>query len=298
MPNTKVHFSAAFVGGAAGGNGLAIFNLLSLHLGSSAVNASKIYGSLALVPLFMVGLYVVWVIVLFGAQVAYAFQNRESYLQEQLAENVNQRGREFVALRLMTCIGQRFQRGLPPATVPGNVPRTGHSQPSSSSRSCRRLLAARLVVEVPAWKPATRPRARSTRSTATTFCWRCARRRARNWSRAKNRCARKSSASSPASRRLRKAAAATVTMLALVNRAQARLELAAPTEPATEINTATPVVELTELPQRTRERDLARVDRRSSWKPNPQAFPSPRPTRAPAANGGSLNPDDNQSFPL
>ena len=56
----------------------------------------------------MLGLYTVWVIVLFGAQVAYAFQNRALYLQEKLAENVNQRGREFVALRLMTCIGQRL----------------------------------------------------------------------------------------------------------------------------------------------------------------------------------------------
>ena len=60
-------------------------------------------------PLFLVGMYFSWLIMLFGAQVTYAFQNRESYLQQKLAENVNQRGREFVALRLMTCIGQRFQ---------------------------------------------------------------------------------------------------------------------------------------------------------------------------------------------
>jgi len=111
------------------------------------VNWSKIYGSLALVPIFMFGLYVVWLIVLLGAQVAYAFQNRAVYLQEKLAENVNQRGREFVALRLMTCVGQRFQRGLPPVTIPEMSGELGI--PSRLAQQVlQTLLAARLVVEV------------------------------------------------------------------------------------------------------------------------------------------------------
>ena len=40
--------------------------MLGFLLVSSAVNASKIYGSLAVVVLFMGGLYVVWYTVLFG----------------------------------------------------------------------------------------------------------------------------------------------------------------------------------------------------------------------------------------
>jgi membrane protein len=81
------------------------------------VTNSRIYGSLAIIPVFMVGLYFAWLILLFGAQVAYAYQNRAAYLQEKLSENINQRGREFIALRLMQCIGQRFLRGGPPATL-------------------------------------------------------------------------------------------------------------------------------------------------------------------------------------
>ena len=46
--------------------------------------------------------------VLFGAQVAYAWQNRDAYIQEKQAESVNQRGKEFVALRLMTHIARNF----------------------------------------------------------------------------------------------------------------------------------------------------------------------------------------------
>jgi membrane protein len=70
-----------------------------------------------MVPVFMIGLYLGWLILLFGAQVAYAFQNRQSYLQERLAEGINQRGREFAALRLMTRLAESYLKGeRPPGT--------------------------------------------------------------------------------------------------------------------------------------------------------------------------------------
>jgi membrane protein len=156
VPNTKVHFSAALIGGVLAGTCWHIYNMLGFLLVSQAVNASKIYGSLAVVVLFMGGLYIVWYTVLFGAQVAYAFQNREAYLQEKLVENVNQRGREFVALRLMTCIGQRFQRGQPLATVPEMAKELGI--PSRLIQQVLQvLLNAHLVVEVSREEPAYAP---------------------------------------------------------------------------------------------------------------------------------------------
>ncbi|MFO1489040.1 MAG: YhjD/YihY/BrkB family envelope integrity protein [Verrucomicrobiota bacterium] len=117
VPNTKVQFSAALIGGIVAGSLWHLNNLFGFLYVSRVVTNNKIYGSLFLLPVFMAGLYLTWFILLLGAQVAYAFQNRTLYLQDKIAENVNQRGREFVALRLMTCIGQRFQRGLPPATI-------------------------------------------------------------------------------------------------------------------------------------------------------------------------------------
>jgi membrane protein len=72
---------------------------------------------LSVLPLLLVGLYFSWLILLFGAQVAYAFQNLETYLQERASEGVNQRGREFIAFRLMTAIGLRFQNHQPPAAL-------------------------------------------------------------------------------------------------------------------------------------------------------------------------------------
>jgi DNA-binding IscR family transcriptional regulator len=117
LPNTKVKFSAALVGGAVAGTLWHLNNVFGFLFISRVATNSKIYGGLGLVPVFMIGIYFSWVILLFGAQIAYAYQNRAAYLQDRLADNVNQRGREFVALRIMTCLGQRFQNGLRPATV-------------------------------------------------------------------------------------------------------------------------------------------------------------------------------------
>ena len=118
MPHTRVRYDAALVGGVVGGVLWHINNYYSFHYASTWVTNSRIYGSLAVIPVFMIGLYFSWLIFLFGAQVAYAWQNRAAYVQQKQAENINQRGREFIALRLMQRIGQRFLRGERPATVP------------------------------------------------------------------------------------------------------------------------------------------------------------------------------------
>lgn len=246
IPNTRVHFSAALVGGAIAGTAWHLFNILSLHVASRAVSASKIYGSLALVPLLMVGLYTVWVIVLFGAQVAYAFQNRESYLQERIAENVNQRGREFVALRLMTCIGQRFDRGLKPATVREMSNELGI--PSKLvAQVLHTLLAAHIVVEVTGVESGFAP----ARPLDTINCHHIL--LAMRATQGQELVTREEPVREEVFgefariQAAEKEAASSVSMLALVNRAHARLQLAPP-EPKQEISSVTKVVEVTELP--------------------------------------------------
>jgi membrane protein len=233
VPNTKVDFSAALVGGTLAGLAWNGYNQLGFLLASRAVSASAVYGSLFMVPLLMGGLYVVWLTVLFGAQVAYAFQNRSAYLQEQLAENVNQRGREFVALRLMTCIGQRFAGGQPPATIRKLSSELGIPT-KLVQQVLRTLLAAGLVVEVngtePAYTPARPLEAINCHHILTAM--------------------RATHGKEPATRdepvrievlgefariqAAERAAASTVTMLALVQRADSRLELVGAGRPVNE----------------------------------------------------------------
>ncbi len=117
MPNTRVQWQAALVGGAVAGLLWWLNNRLGALYNTRVVTYSKIYGSLGAVPLFLVGLYFSWMIVLFGAEVAYVFQNRHAYLQERMSERVHHQAREFVALRFMTEIARRFARHLPPPTA-------------------------------------------------------------------------------------------------------------------------------------------------------------------------------------
>jgi DNA-binding IscR family transcriptional regulator len=77
-------------------------------------------------------------------------------LQDKLIENVNQRGREFIALRLMTCIGQRFNGGLPPLSLPKLSLELG--VPSRLVQQVMQpLLTARLVVETGGTEPGFTP---------------------------------------------------------------------------------------------------------------------------------------------
>ena len=152
MPNTKVQWRAALAGGLAAGILFHLNNLVSVLYVSRVVSNSKIYGSLGLVPVFMIGLYLAWLILLFGAQVAFAYQNRTSYLEERRVENINQRGREFVALRLMTYIGQRFARGeAPPSTA--EIAETLAVPPHLVHRLMQTLCAVRLVTQAAGEEP-------------------------------------------------------------------------------------------------------------------------------------------------
>jgi membrane protein len=156
MPNTKVRWQAALAGGVVGGCLWQVNNLFSVTYVSRVVGYSKIYGSLGVIPIFLVGLYFSWLIVLFGAQVAYAFQNRQSYLQGRLAEGVSQRGREFVALRVMLLLADRFERG---ERAPGvNAMAAALDVPTRLvSQILQTLTQARLAAEVADVEPGYAP---------------------------------------------------------------------------------------------------------------------------------------------
>jgi DNA-binding IscR family transcriptional regulator len=250
---------------------------------------------------------VVWVIVLFGAQVAYAFQNRESYLQERIAENVNQRGREFVALRLMTCIGQHFQHSWPPATVPQMSRELGI--PSKLIQQVlQTLLAARLVVEVHGAESGYAP----ARPLETINCHHIL--LALRATQGQELVTRDEPVRAEVIgefariQAAEKAAASTVTMLALVNRAQARLDLVALTGPETEsqplpaLAEVRPPVELPgeepvgePLPEVIFAKPITPLEPVAAKAKKPVS-PVNIPSSAPSV--ASATTDDNQSFPL
>ena len=292
VPNTRVRFGAAFVGGVVGGSLWHLNNLFGFLYVSRVVTNSKIYGSLGLVPVFMIGLYFSWLILLFGAQVAYAFQNREAYLQDKLAENVNQRGREFVALRLMTCIGQRFQRGLPPVTLQEISTELGIPT-RLAQQVLQTLLAARLVTEIAGAESAYAP-ARPLEAINAHHILHAMRTGGGQELPSQDEPARAEVYGEFA--RIEEAerqAAASVTMLALVNRAQARPEIAAP--PAVE--SSSPSFSKSDEPPRTGTKD---EDESQETPGVSQRLPRLRHRHQAAqpTERRVVVPDEDQEFPL
>jgi membrane protein len=76
IPNTKVEPTAAIFAGLISGT-LFIFskNIYSIYT-DYMVTYKKIYGSLSVIPIFLVWIYLIWLIVLIGAVISYVFQNR------------------------------------------------------------------------------------------------------------------------------------------------------------------------------------------------------------------------------
>jgi membrane protein len=170
MPNTQVNWKAAAVGGLVGAVLWILNSRFNVVFASRVVSASKIYGPLGVFPVFLIGLYISWLILLFGAQVSYAFQNRQAYLQEKLAETVNQRGREFVALRLMLAVGDRFRQGLLPPTLAELAQELGVSG-RLVAQLVERLRQSQLLIELNAPAAAYAPSRPLDRITTGDILW-------------------------------------------------------------------------------------------------------------------------------
>ncbi len=116
MSNVKVVWRAAFFGGVIGGTlwQFAQHGYVSFQVGVAKYNA--IYGAMAALPIFMVWLYLSWVIVLFGLQVAYAKQNLRTSGRDLRKEEVSRNSYEQVALVILVTLADRFSRAEAPLT--------------------------------------------------------------------------------------------------------------------------------------------------------------------------------------
>jgi membrane protein len=89
------------------------------------VTYSQIYGTLGILPVFLVGLYFSWLIVLLGAQVSYAMQNVQNYLHQRAGERIDEHGRELIACRAVAVACEHFLRGAKPPRIEELAERIG-----------------------------------------------------------------------------------------------------------------------------------------------------------------------------
>jgi len=114
VPNTPVKISSAFVGGLTAGICWQFAGMAFAAFVASSGRYSAIYSSFAVLILFLIWLYVGWLIVLAGAQVAYYHQHPSAYLLHLSRKHQTPLFREYLTLALLGHITRRFLVGKPP----------------------------------------------------------------------------------------------------------------------------------------------------------------------------------------
>jgi membrane protein len=117
MPNTKVKFGSALVAGIVSGTILQLLQWFYIDLQYGISRLSLIYGSFAAIPLFILVMQMSWIIVLLGAEIAFANQNVSRYEFESDALNISTREKRALILMIMSMIVKTFEHGDPPLTA-------------------------------------------------------------------------------------------------------------------------------------------------------------------------------------
>ena len=114
VPYTQVDFKAALVGGITAGVFWEIAGIAFAGFVAGSGKYSAIYSSFAVLILFLIWLYVGWLIVLAGAQVAYYYQHPTAYLMRLRWQQKTHVFREFMALSILQRITHQYLKELPP----------------------------------------------------------------------------------------------------------------------------------------------------------------------------------------
>ncbi len=111
MPNTKVKLKSGLVAGIVAGTLFQLVQWAYINLQIGAAQYGAIYGSFAALPLFLVWLQMSWLILLLGAEIAFAVQNVQTYEFEPDCLSVSHSRRILLSLLVAKLIVKRFCAG-------------------------------------------------------------------------------------------------------------------------------------------------------------------------------------------
>ncbi len=117
IPNKKVDIKAVFAGGLIAGTIFQIAQMTYLQFQVGVSNHNAIYGSFAAVPLFLIWLQASWVIFLFGAEIAFSWENIDALETQDIDyAKISERHKKLIVLRIVHLCVKRFANKQPPAS--------------------------------------------------------------------------------------------------------------------------------------------------------------------------------------
>lgn len=114
IPNTQVEWKAAFTGATLVVALLQVYNMLSFLYVQRVVDTRSLYGSVGIIVVLMLGLYVFWLLILFGGQVTYAVQNADYLTNENAWQQTSEHTQEIISLAVLILVAKHFQAGDSP----------------------------------------------------------------------------------------------------------------------------------------------------------------------------------------
>ncbi len=117
FPNTRVKLVPALVAGIVAGSAYEVVQIGWIEAQVFLSKYNAIYGTFALLPLFLIWLQLSWTIVLFGAEYAFATQNANNWSYEGQGMKLSVRHHRKVALLILRHIVKNFEVGGKPLTT-------------------------------------------------------------------------------------------------------------------------------------------------------------------------------------
>jgi membrane protein len=114
LPNTRVHFRSAIIAGIISAVAFDLLQWAYINFQVGVVRYNAIYGSFAALPLFLIWMQYSWFVVLFGAELSFAYQNVDHYELESEIQNISPRYRRVIALLVANLVVKNFIDGKTP----------------------------------------------------------------------------------------------------------------------------------------------------------------------------------------
>ena len=113
IPNTKVNTSSCLTAGLVAGIIFVVAQRIYIYFQVGVAHYNAVYGSFAALPLFLVWLQLSWFIVLFGAELSYAYQNAHACGIELDMHRINPSQKKLISLTIAQRVVAGFTTGSP-----------------------------------------------------------------------------------------------------------------------------------------------------------------------------------------
>jgi membrane protein len=117
MPCRRIRLVSALLGGVAAGIIWYAVLVVHVHFQIGVARYNALYSTFAAIPVFLVWVFVSWIVVLLGAELAAAHDKPELFAFRIRGREIDHGSRLFIVFSAFAAMGRRAVLGQPPATL-------------------------------------------------------------------------------------------------------------------------------------------------------------------------------------